>query len=116
MGFLIWHIVAVGLAEFYFPLQGQALIRCLIYDSRHTASIPFKNYQLDGFTMKIILVYLFFLISASSLIAQEAMLTDTNAVKSIGGIVKEFLRLQSGDKGKTKIGMLCEAYSYPQQL
>jgi hypothetical protein len=52
--------------------------------------------------MKIILVYLFFLTSASSLIAQDIMLTDTNAVKSIDGIVKEFLRLQSGEKGKTK--------------
>jgi hypothetical protein len=52
--------------------------------------------------MKIILICLFFLTFATSLIAQGIMLPDTNAVKSIDGIVKEVLRLQSGEKGKTR--------------
>jgi len=34
--------------------------------------------------------------------AQEMMMPDTNAVKSIDGIVKESLRLISGQKGKLK--------------
>ena len=52
--------------------------------------------------MKIFLITLLLSISSKNLLAQEIMLADTNAVKSIGGVVKEFLRLQSGEKGKTK--------------
>ena len=44
----------------------------------------------------------FMLISTMTLTAQEIMLSDTNAVKSIDGIVKEVLRLVSGEKGKTR--------------
>jgi hypothetical protein len=52
--------------------------------------------------MKRILLVFFILISAMTLTAQEKMLFDTNAVKSIDGIVKEVLRLVSGEKGKTR--------------
>ena len=50
---------------------------------------------------KIILLFLL-LNTAPELKAQEAMLPDTNAVKTIDGIVKESLRLISGEKGKLK--------------
>jgi len=49
--------------------------------------------------MKKILLVFFILISATTLTAQEKMSADTNAVKSIDGIVKEVLRLVSGEKG-----------------
>ena len=52
--------------------------------------------------MKKILLVFFILISATALTAQEKMSADTNAVKSIDGIVKEVLRLVSGEKGKTR--------------
>lgn len=52
--------------------------------------------------MKKILLVFFILISATTLTAQEKMSADTNAVKSIDGIVKEVLRLVSGEKGKTR--------------
>jgi hypothetical protein len=52
--------------------------------------------------MKMILALFFFLNSVISLKAQEIMLPDSNAVKSIDGIVKEVLRLQSGERGKTR--------------
>jgi hypothetical protein len=52
--------------------------------------------------MKKVLSLLLILISTLNLIAQEAMLPDTNAVKSIDGIVKEVLRLVSGEKGKVR--------------
>lgn len=52
--------------------------------------------------MKIIFALFFFLNSMLNLKAQEIMLPDTNAVKSIDGIVREVLRLQSGESGKTK--------------
>ena len=53
--------------------------------------------------MKIILISIFFLTSAINSIAQSITLPeDTNAVKSIDGIVKEVLRLQSGEKGQTR--------------
>jgi len=52
--------------------------------------------------MKIILICLFFLTFAASLIAQDIMLSDTNAVKSIDGIAKKVLKLQSGEKGKAR--------------
>ena len=52
--------------------------------------------------MKIILTLLLFFNSVTGLKAQKIMLADTNAVKSINGIVKEVLRLQSGESGKTK--------------
>lgn len=52
--------------------------------------------------MKKILLVFFILISATTLTAQEKMSADTNAAKSIDGIVKEVLRLVSGEKGKTR--------------
>lgn len=52
--------------------------------------------------MKIYLLFFFFISSATSLGAQQRTFADTNAVKSIDGIVKEFLRLQSSEKGKTR--------------
>ena len=52
--------------------------------------------------MKIFLVTLLLSFSTKDLVAQEILPPDTNAVKSIDGIVKEFLRLQSGEKGKAK--------------
>jgi hypothetical protein len=52
--------------------------------------------------MKKILLVFFILISTRTLTAQEKMSADTNAVKSIDGIVKEVLRLVSGEKGKTR--------------
>jgi hypothetical protein len=52
--------------------------------------------------MKIIFLLCFFLNSLITLRAQEIMLSDTNAVKTIDGIVREVLRLQSGERGKTK--------------
>lgn len=52
--------------------------------------------------MKIILTLLFLFNSVIIVKAQEIMLSDTNAVKSIDGIVKEVLRLQSGENGKTR--------------
>jgi hypothetical protein len=52
--------------------------------------------------MKKILVLAFFFHSIFNLIAQDIPLPDTNAVKSIDGIVKEVLRLQSGEKGKSR--------------
>ena len=52
--------------------------------------------------MKRILLVFFILISTKNLTAQEKMSADTNAVKSIDGIVKEVLRLVSGEKGKTR--------------
>jgi hypothetical protein len=52
--------------------------------------------------MKIILTLFFFFNSLISLKAQEIISPDTNAVKSIDGIVKEVLRLQSGERGKTR--------------
>jgi hypothetical protein len=52
--------------------------------------------------MNIILTLFFFFNSVISLKAQEVMLPDTNAVKSVDGIVKEVLRLQSSEKGKTR--------------
>ena len=52
--------------------------------------------------MKLILLSLFLLNATISSIAQNIMLPDTNAVKTINGIVKEVLRLQSGEKGKNR--------------
>lgn len=51
--------------------------------------------------MKNILIGVFILIS-TNLAAQEKMVADTTAVKSIDGIVKEVLRIISGEKGKTR--------------
>ena len=48
--------------------------------------------------MKKVLSVFFILITTMTLAAQE-MSSDTNAVKSIDGIVKEVLRLVSGEKG-----------------
>jgi len=48
------------------------------------------------------LALFFFFNSVISLKAQETILPDANAVKSIDGIVKEVLRLQSGESGKTR--------------
>ena len=50
---------------------------------------------------RIIFVFLVFN-SALGLKAQETMLPDTNAVKTIDDIVKESLRLISGQKGRSK--------------
>jgi hypothetical protein len=52
--------------------------------------------------MKRVLSIFFILISTLNLKAQETMTSDTNAVKSIDGIVKEALRLVSGEKGKAR--------------
>jgi len=52
--------------------------------------------------MKIILALFFFLNFLISLKAQDTISADTNAVKSIAGIVKEALRLQSGERGQTR--------------
>jgi len=51
--------------------------------------------------MKNTLIGIFILI-ATSLTAQEKMVADTTAVKSIDGIVKEVLRVISGEKGKVR--------------
>ncbi|HEY4154683.1 MAG TPA: hypothetical protein VGM24_04630 [Puia sp.] len=51
--------------------------------------------------MKIIWTFFFFLGSLISSKAQE-MLPDTNALKSVDGIVKEMLRLESGKKGQIR--------------
>ena len=55
--------------------------------------------------MKKVLSVFFILITTMTLAAQE-MSSDTNAVKSIDGIVKEVLRLVSGEKGT-----LCSCFS-----
>jgi hypothetical protein len=52
--------------------------------------------------MKRVVPLFFILIATLHLKAQEAMTPDTNAVKSIDGIVKEVLKLISGEKGKTR--------------
>ena len=52
--------------------------------------------------MKIILTLLILSSSITGLKAQKIVSPDTNAVKSINGIVKEVLRLQSGERGKTR--------------
>lgn len=53
--------------------------------------------------MKKILIGLFILVLASkNLTAQEKMVADTVASKSIDGIVKEVLRIVSGEKGKIR--------------
>jgi len=51
--------------------------------------------------MKSILMASLFLIS-TNLIAQDKMIADSNALTSINGIVKEMLRLVSGEKGKSR--------------
>jgi len=51
--------------------------------------------------MKKVLPVFFILITTMTLAAQE-MSSDTNAVKSIDGIVKEVLRLVSGEKGQAR--------------
>jgi len=51
--------------------------------------------------MKKVLSVFFILITTMTLAAQE-MSSDTNAVKSIDGIVKEVLRLVSGKKGQAR--------------
>ena len=51
--------------------------------------------------MKNILTGLYLTIS-TTLIAQNKISTDTNTVSSINGIVKEMLRLVSGEKGKPR--------------
>lgn len=51
--------------------------------------------------MKKILIGLFILVS-TSLTAQDKMTADTTAFKSIDGIVKEILRIVSGENGKTR--------------
>jgi hypothetical protein len=43
-----------------------------------------------------------FLLISAKLVAQNEMVADTNAVNSISGIVKEVLRLISGEKGKSR--------------
>ena len=52
--------------------------------------------------MKMIFLLLLFLNSLISLKGQQILLPDKNAVKSIDGIVREVLRLQSGERGKTR--------------
>lgn len=52
--------------------------------------------------MKKILLVFSIIIATMPLSAQEKMPSDTNAVKSIDGIVKEVLKLISGEKGATR--------------
>lgn len=52
--------------------------------------------------MKRALLLFFIFISTLNLQAQETMTSDTNAVNSIDGIVKEVLGLVSGEKGKER--------------
>lgn len=61
-----------------------------------------KIAEIKKHKMKKVLLLLLILISALNLMAQETMTSDTNAVKSIDGIVKEVLRLVSGEKGKVR--------------
>jgi hypothetical protein len=51
---------------------------------------------------RIFLVISLFIITTTSSSAQVIMLSDTNAVKTIDGIVKEVLKLVSGEKGTTR--------------
>ena len=51
--------------------------------------------------MKSILISLFLIVSAN-LTAQEKLLTNSNAVKSIDGIVNEMLKIISGEEGKVR--------------
>ena len=44
----------------------------------------------------------FFLFASANLFAQNKMAADTDAVHSIDGIVKEMLRIVSGEKGKSR--------------
>lgn len=50
--------------------------------------------------MRIVLIGLILLTATPGLKAQGSVKPDTNAVKSINGILKEVLRLQSGEKGQ----------------
>jgi len=52
--------------------------------------------------MKKLLCAFLGLIATMTSVAQEKMSSDTNAVKSIDGIVREVLRLVSGEKGQTR--------------
>lgn len=50
-----------------------------------------------------VMILVFFIFNPLVILkAQEKMLPDTNAVKSVNGIVKETLRLISSEKGKTR--------------
>src|SRR5262245_16581263 len=53
-------------------------------------------------TMNRIIATFLLLNSALTGNAQQMMMPDTNAVKSVAGIVKEALRLISGEKDKSK--------------
>ena len=44
----------------------------------------------------------FFILISTNLTAQEKMMADTSAVNSIDGIVKEVLKIVSGEVGKTR--------------
>jgi hypothetical protein len=52
--------------------------------------------------MKLLVLVLFSFVHLTILKGQEIMSPDTNALKTVGGIVKETLRLISSEKGKTK--------------
>lgn len=52
--------------------------------------------------MKQLLSLVLILNTVLNVKAQEAIISDTSAVKSIDGIVKEVLRLVSGEKGQTR--------------
>lgn len=58
--------------------------------------------KIQSFKMTTKLTGIFVLLS-TSLCAQEKMQADTNAVKSIDGIVHEVLRLLSGEEEKSEI-------------
>jgi hypothetical protein len=62
--------------------------------------------------MKRLLLVLFICISALALAAREKMSSGTNAAKSIDGIVKEVLRLVSGEKGRAETGRHCVTCFY----
>ena len=51
---------------------------------------------------RIFLVFFIFISTTMSSSAQVEMSSDTNAVKTIDGIVKEVLKLVSGEKGTTR--------------
>jgi hypothetical protein len=52
--------------------------------------------------MKSILTGFFIITISTNLVGQNKMSADTNAVHSINGIVKEMLRLVSGEKGRLR--------------
>jgi hypothetical protein len=82
-------LTAYNSSLFYMAQAGALSLYFLEYVN--TKIIKMKN--------SLIMLFLFSSITA---VSQEKMLADTNAVKSVNGIVKEALRLISGEKGKSR--------------